>query len=81
MPYRSDDNTFATVLVGTVARSLRAAVRVTLEPNSRFFAAIDAGVNAIRNEDGVKGNDRTVFVAQAQIGFRWSWDRPLRWAL
>ncbi|MBO6576354.1 MAG: hypothetical protein JJ896_16705 [Rhodothermales bacterium] len=69
-PFRFDD-TFATLLVGTVERSLRAAVRVRAR-RDRGYLILDAGFNRISNDRHISGALRTQPVITFGSGWRWN---------
>jgi capsule assembly protein Wzi len=74
-PYRSDD-TFGTILVGTVERTARLALAVHYQVAGRAYASLDAGVNVQQNVDHVPGRSRVRGVVTAAFGIRW--DAPRR---
>lgn len=70
-PYRFDDS-FETILVGVVERSMRAAARIRYERPRLGYVSLDLGVNRVTNEGHVEGVSRTLPVASLEVGLRWS---------
>lgn len=70
-PYRYDD-TFGTILVGQVERTVRVAVRTGLRVGGWGYASVDAGLNHVQNEGHLPGKQRTLAVVTATLGLRWA---------
>ncbi|NNE69976.1 MAG: hypothetical protein HKN29_06380 [Rhodothermales bacterium] len=70
-PYRFDD-TFETILVGVVERTLRTAARIRYDQPNLGYVALDAGLNFVNNEGHMENASRTVPVATLEVGLRWS---------
>lgn len=77
-PYLGSDNQFPALLVGTVERTLRIALRTAWEPSSTVRLVVDAGVNHVAAFGHRPGVDRTRFSATGAIQVRFAGSRALR---
>lgn len=77
-PYLGSDNDFPTLLVGTVERTIRLALRTAWEPSSTMRLVLDAGVNQVSAWGHRPGIDRTRFSATGAVQIRFAGTRPLR---
>ncbi len=76
-PYRFDDS-FRTILVGTVERTIRFALSARYQIAGRGFARVDAGINTQQNVDHQVGESRVRGVVTGAIGIRWNTSARLK---
>lgn len=69
-PFAGLDTSVATILSGTVEKTVRAALYVEYQPVGHVRFKIDAGYNSVTNVGHVMGNDAGRFSGQASFSFR-----------
>ncbi len=70
-PYRFGDS-FDTILVGTVERTLQVGSRVRYDHAGWAYLAVDAGINRVENAGHQPGRSRTRAALLLGFGMRWS---------
>jgi hypothetical protein len=70
-PYRFDDS-FGTILVGTVERTFQIGSRLRYDHANWAYLAVDAGVNKVQNAGHQQGESRTRAAFLLGFGMRWS---------
>lgn len=66
------------LLLGTVERTYRFALRGRYQPVRHFWLTWDVGHNQVRNADHVSGRSRSEFVALGEMGLRFEFGARAR---